>query len=325
MLILLLTFLAVAIIIIGLGLTLSLRSHRSTTRQIVYADHIGRRNDYSDSVRSMPTRRQRPMRRSVLAAAEPQPFSQFWALMDIRNTFAIRAGIHTPWLGIALVFLAICLCGLGLYRTFSSSSITVDEMWPGASVPGAGPAVSQHGPVTFQGMIGASQALVRINQLDPAQYSSNQEGQTWSPSTCSAASMTEVINAYNAYYKMDKQYRITDILKVEVGVHAITSDLGLLEPTGIDRTVQQFGFKTVWLNKPTIKDLIDLANSGRPIIVNFPPDRWPGGHLLIVRGGDSQYVALADSSQLNMQMMAYATFLKYWEGFAVVVVPANQQ
>src|SRR5436305_3190182 len=324
MLILLLTFLAVAIVIIGLGLTVALKSQRSTTRRMMYAGRAVRRSDYSDSVRSMETNRQRSMRRSVLASVEPQPFCQVWALMDIRNTFAIRAGMHTPWLGIALVLLAVCLCGVALSRSFLPGSVTVDEMWPDATVPATGPALPPHGSFTFQGVVGASQALVRINQLDPGQYNSGQEQQTWSPSTCSAASMTEVINAYNAYYKIDKHYRITDVLKVEVAVHAISSDLGLLEPTGIDRTVRQFGFKTVWLNKPTIKDLINVANSGRPIIVNFPPDRWSGGHLLIVRGGDSQYVALADSSQLNMQMMLYATFLKYWAGFAVVVVPASQ-
>src|SRR6266487_4937195 len=40
----------------------------------------------------------------------------------------------------------------------------------------------------------------RINQLDPAQYADLQEYQEWSPSTCSAASMTEVLNAYGGHY-----------------------------------------------------------------------------------------------------------------------------
>ncbi|HYU73715.1 MAG TPA: hypothetical protein VEL31_13630, partial [Ktedonobacteraceae bacterium] len=44
-------------------------------------------------------------------------------------------------------------------------------------------------------------------------------------------------------------------------------------------------------------------------------------HILVVRGGDSTYVYLADSSRLNMQAMLHATFTKYWAGFAVVVYP----
>ena len=55
----------------------------------------------------------------------------------------------------------------------------------------------------------ASQRLVRISQLDPNQYSSADEYNTWAYSACSAASMTEVFNAFGHHY------RITDILKVE--------------------------------------------------------------------------------------------------------------
>ena len=46
------------------------------------------------------------------------------------------------------------------------------------------------------GQLNASQQLVRVSQLDPAQYSSSEEYNTWAYSACSAAAMTEVFNAY---------------------------------------------------------------------------------------------------------------------------------
>ena len=67
--------------------------------------------------------------------------------------------------------------------------------------------------------VNASQRLVRISQLDPNQYSSTGEYNTWAYSACSAASMTEVFNAYGHHY------RITDILKVEAQLGEITPAL----------------------------------------------------------------------------------------------------
>lgn len=166
-----------------------------------------------------------------------------------------------------------------------------------------------------QHLIGASKVLERISQLDPGQYSSPEEYKTWRDSTCSAAAMTEVINAYGHHY------RLTNILHVEARLGEITPALGLMEPVGIDRTVARFGFTTWWLTRPSLAQVIYVANHGRPVIVGFPPSRWAGGHLLIVIGGNSNYVYTADSSSLNMQIVTHRYFLQYWRGFAVVVRP----
>jgi predicted double-glycine peptidase len=167
----------------------------------------------------------------------------------------------------------------------------------------------------FSGISGASRALIRISQADPVQYASKQEYNTWWSSTCSAASITEVINAYGHHYQL------SDILRVETRARMITPELGLLELTGIDRIVAQFGFKATWLRNPSLDDVVTIANNGRPVIVNFPPSRWAGGHILVVRGGNKDSVVLADSSLLNMQVMARNIFVKYWDGLAVVVTP----
>ncbi len=164
----------------------------------------------------------------------------------------------------------------------------------------------------------ASQQLVRISQLDPAQYSSSEEYNTWAYSACSAASMTEVLNAYG------HQYRVTDILHVEAQIGEITPALGLLRPEGIEHTAAQFGFKTTWGNAWSLDQVIESANHGNPVIVSFPPDRYEGGHLLVVTGGNGTTVYLADSSAWNCRSLSRVQFLQWWEGFAAVVTPKER-
>ena len=163
--------------------------------------------------------------------------------------------------------------------------------------------------------LNASQGLVRISQLDPAQYSSNAEWNTWAYSACSTAAMTEVFDAYG------RHYRVTDVLAVEAQIGAITPQMGLLDPSGIQQTATQFGFKTNWGNSWTLDQVISTANSGKPVIVGFPPDRYAGGHLLVVIGGDSTYVYLADSSLWNHRALTHGQFLQWWGGYAAVVTP----
>ena len=121
--------------------------------------------------------------------------------------------------------------------------------------------------------------LVRLGQLDPKQYRSVSEYQTWAYSACSTAAMTEVMNYYG------HRYRITDVLAVESSIGAITPQLGLVQEDGIARTVAHFGFQTDAGHDLTLDQIIGFANQGTPVIVGFPPQRYPGGHLLVVTGG----------------------------------------
>lgn len=166
------------------------------------------------------------------------------------------------------------------------------------------------------GQSNASQQLVRISQLDPNQYASSEEYNTWAYSACSAAAMTEVFNAYGHHY------RVTDILNIEAQLGEISPALGLLRPEGIEHTAAQFGFKTTWGNAWTLDQVIKAANRGNPVIVSFPPDRYDGGHILVVTGGNSSTVYLADTSLWNRHSLPAAQFLQWWGGFAAVVTPA---
>src|SRR5437588_1826742 len=163
--------------------------------------------------------------------------------------------------------------------------------------------------------VNASRQLVRISQLDPNQYATADEYHTWAYSACSAAAMTEVFNAYG------RHLRVTDVLRVEARIGEITPELGLVRREGIEHTAAQFGFKTTWGNSWTLDQVIATANSGKPVIVDFPPGKYAGGHILDVIGGNNDYVYLADTSLWNRHAITRTQFLSWWAGYAAVVTP----
>jgi predicted double-glycine peptidase len=309
--IVLLIIFAISLVAILAGFWLSSKSHGSSLSALPY-------NSSGFAVRERRTRAYgRPGGRELSGVAERRVRTDRATTLDLRGFFAERASGQV--LGLFVVLLALFFMGFFLLRGLLPGNNQVLPLtWPDAAASQPAPAHAQtstsSSPV-FENLAGASKALVRINQLDPAQYSSTQEYNTWAYSTCSAAAMTEVINSYGHHY------RVSDILEVEAGLHEITPELGLLEPVGIDRTVAHFNFQAVWLHNPSLDDVITVANHGHPVIVDFPPARWSGGHILVVRGGDSNNVYTADSSSLNIQTFTRQNFLKYWGGFAVVVVP----
>jgi predicted double-glycine peptidase len=330
MFVLLLTLFALACIITVAGLLLSpwnqlLPPSQRTTAYPEYRRVAVRR---SPGQRATSTSRQVPRRRTS-AAEDWRPRTTYNAedsASRYRNRYKKRGGLWSnpvlavlaPWLGGLLILLALFIGGLyGLRTLLPTNAVFLTENWPDAAIAAPSSANNNGSGVaqTFPGIIGASKALKRIDQLDPAQYYTLQDYKTWAYSTCSAASMTEIINAYG------HNYRIADILKVEAGLNEITPALGLVEAHGIDRTVARFGFQTYWPPSPSLDEIIQIANSGRPVMVGFPPARWSGGHLLVVIGGNSNSVYVADSSALNMQVFTHANFLKYWAGFAVVITP----
>jgi hypothetical protein len=127
---------------------------------------------------------------------------------------------------------------------------------------------------------------------------------------------TEVFNAYG------RHYRIADVLKVEAGINEITPSLGLVEDVGIQRTATLFGFNTSWGYSRSLNQVIAIANIGEPVIVGWPPAKYDGGHLLVVIGGNSTTLFLADSSLYNRTSLTHAQFMNWWAGFSAVVTPA---
>jgi len=92
---------------------------------------------------------------------------------------------------------------------------------------------------------------------------------------------------------------------------------------GIADTVTQFGFHTSWGFSLTLDQVIAIANQGTPVIVDFPPDRYAGGHLLVVTGGTASAVSVADSSGYDYTTLSRGQFLQWWGGFSAIVTPSS--
>jgi hypothetical protein len=166
--------------------------------------------------------------------------------------------------------------------------------------------------------INASAALTRVNQIDQAPYDSHAEWNTWAYSACSAAAMTEVLDAYGMHL------RIHEVLRVESARDDIDPTLGLTHDGGIADTMSQFGFHTQWSEQWTLAQVVAVANSGEPVIVSWPPSLYAGGHIVVVIGGDltAGTLQIADSSLWNRQTLSVTQFLHWWAGFAAVSTPA---
>ncbi len=305
LLLMLLAVISIVIILVGFILTHSqtqpVRKQQISYRAAYYVDRSGRR-----VLQHLPSTR-------VVEYTEQRNIFDLWQSLAVHRIFNRRVGEPTPWMGITLILISVFLLGMFLLRSiFPSTSIIGAIEWPLASTTNKS---TPHQTPPALPLIGASRALVRLSQLDPAQYNSSAEFNSWAYSACSAAALTEVINAYG------HNYRVTDILKVESQIGEITPQLGLLEDVGIQRTAARFNFQVAWGHALTLNQVIDAANRGHPVIVSFPPDRYAGGHLLVVVGGNSNSVYLADSSLYNRQSLSRAQFMQWWESFSAILSP----
>jgi len=164
----------------------------------------------------------------------------------------------------------------------------------------------------------ASVRLVRIDSAAHDQYYSAYQVQVWSYSSCSGIAMEEVMNAYG------RHYIAADVLQKEADLGVWNVQIGLLREEGITMTAATFGFNTEASHARTLQDLITISNKGTPVIVSVRDSYYyPGGHIFVVRGGDSQYVYIADSSPANFQRMTHAMFLGMWQGFSAVLTPKS--
>src|SRR5215469_4286567 len=226
---LLFTFLAVALVVTIIGLFLSSKTQADDKP----AAHYGERSTYRFTgpvaVRA----------RAVYRSTEPVPS---------------RALVRSTSTTIPILFdrarqsdgsTSLTIIIIGLISVFILGFYMLLHLLPSHAIIGFVPfygdtssaSTTGSNQTTSQPTYAASQALLRLGQLDPGQYATAAEYNTWAYSACSAASMTEVINAYGHHY------RITDILEVEARIGEITPALGLLEDIGIQRTMAQFGFK----------------------------------------------------------------------------------
>src|SRR5436853_4707624 len=156
----------------------------------------------------------------------------------------------------------------------------------------------------------ASKRLVRVDSAARNQYYTDYQWQVWSFSSCSGISMEEVMDAYGLHLIA------ADVLQVESNLGVWDTYDGLTGgEAGIAEAASYFGFRAVPNPPRTIQDLIAVANKGFPVIVGVP------GHILVVRGGDSNNVFLVDSAPANRTIMSRAQFANWWDNFSVELLP----
>jgi hypothetical protein len=156
----------------------------------------------------------------------------------------------------------------------------------------------------------ASLRLVRVDSAAQNQYYTDYQWHVWSYASCSGISLEEVMNAYG------RHYIAADVLQEEQNMGAWDTYNGLIggEPS-MAKIANYFGFKASPNPPRTLKDLIYVANKGFPVIVGMP------GHIFVVRGGDSNFVYLADSAPADRTVMTYQEFTAIWNGFSVLITP----
>lgn len=305
----------IAFVIIVVGYLLSSHQktqvrHRQTDYPATYSvDRVIRRA--SRPVMREPIRQQSVQVRQVVEYSEQRTWPDVWQSLSVNRIFKRRRGEPTPWLGITIILISVYLLFMFLMRMIMPNATLISAFsWP--TTQSSNPSSQQNPP---QISYAASAALVRLGQLDPNQYSSKSEYNTWAYGACSAAAFTEVINSYG------HRYRITDILKVEASIGEITPQLGLMEDIGVARTMARYNFKTTWGYNLSLNAIIDIANHGRPVIVSWPPAKYKGGHIVVVTGGNANNVFLADTSIFNRHSVTRGQFNQWWAGFYAVATP----
>jgi Peptidase_C39 like family len=313
---LLVILLTISLTVVVAGLLLSYKPYVRSQR-IVPTHHMGRPVIV---VESIPTRtRSIVQSKHLIVRSSPLEIERYTGAsvalpITIDHGFEqIQINKPLPWAPMIISLVAIFLFGFYSLNFLFPHHTNWSLMMLYGSSPSNAQSTAQSSKNIPQ--FNATQSLVRLSQLDPTQYASIQEFNTWAYSACSSAALTEVLNAYGNHF------RVTDVLKVETRIGEITPQLGLLHEVGIQQTAAQFGFKTTWGHNLSLDQIINIANQGRPVIVSFPPDRYAGGHLLVVTGGNSSIVKLADSSLWNRQSLSRAQFLQWWEGFYAIVTP----
>ena len=162
----------------------------------------------------------------------------------------------------------------------------------------------------------ASVRLLRIDSAARNQYYSDYQWQVWAYSSCSGIAMAMVMNSYG------RHLIAADVLQEEENLGVWNVQLGLLREEGISMTAAYYGFDTSASHSRTVQDVVASANKGAPVIVSVRDSYYyPNGHIFVVRGGNSQYVYIADSSTANFQRMTYPMFQGMWQGFSAILTP----
>src|SRR5262249_2847296 len=167
------------------------------------------------------------------------------------------------------------------------------------------------------------QPMTQMRRLDL--YDSRAQFDQWAGAACSAATLAEILTAYGLpHMTIGRMIR-------ELGP-AISSQWGLLSYYAFNQVVAKSGLRAdVYLeNNPlTYKQMLYLTNTlGIPVTINMRATTGyyrflSGGHILVMTGGDSKTIRLADSSLYYMKALPLSTYTWMARSRNVVIVPKD--
>ncbi len=172
-----------------------------------------------------------------------------------------------------------------------------------------------------------------IQAYDDAGYDSQAQHDAWWDSVCSAASFTEVAHAWG-----NKDVTLGQVLDRLLAHDPpyITTYGGLMSQDGWEWMAQAYGLKAqVAWHAYTFDSLVkQVTTSGIPMVIGMEGGSTdsPWGHFVVVTGGDSNQVQIADSSLWKMQSLPRSFFSEptygiindpiWWSGETVLLTPA---
>jgi hypothetical protein len=146
----------------------------------------------------------------------------------------------------------------------------------------------------------------------------------WGDAACSAAVLSEVLTAYGVPGATIG--REID----ELGSY-ISPNGGLLDRHGFVVVAARHGLRADESHSWTYNQMLYVSEHlGIPIIVNVRMTYgyysfFSGGHFLVVVGGDSQGLAIVDSSEYYIHYLPKDVFYQMFTGYTAAIVPGDDQ
>ncbi len=177
------------------------------------------------------------------------------------------------WLILLVVVALIGLAGYALLSGRGKSPV----IWDGS---GIGSVINAQVVGSNNAAIGQSLSFPAISQRDKGQYLSETEWREWSPSACSAAALTAVLNGYG------KGVKISDVLNFMRDQNAISSSRGLYSYGVFSSIATKYGLRAEYSESKDLEThyskIITALNQGYPVVVNIQDSNYfPNGHFIV--------------------------------------------
>jgi hypothetical protein len=241
----------------------------------------------------------------LIAYRPPQPRVR-------QATERIMQTARNPW-NVARVILALAAVAIGLLRAPS--------LMGEASNPLQAP---QARVVLLAGAPIISQVKPETQLKRPDLYDNYAQFVEWGDAACSAAALSEILTAYGVRgatigHEID-----------ELGKY-ISPNGGLLNRHGFAVVAALHGLRADESNSWTYNQMLYVVQQlGIPVIVNVHISYgyysfFSGGHFLVIVGGDSQGLAIVDSSEYYIHYLPKDVFYQMFTGYSAAIAPASDK